>query len=58
MTAATTPATRRCASNGAAVKVRDQDHLAVVALADENPARGDRPRIVRTLLEGRLGPAA
>ncbi|MEI5034491.1 SMI1/KNR4 family protein [Streptomyces sp. S1A(2023)] len=40
----------------AAIKVRGQDHLPVVALANEIPALWDRPRIVQTLLEGSLGP--
>ncbi|MFI6004467.1 SMI1/KNR4 family protein [Streptomyces sp. NPDC051366] len=42
----------------AAVKVRDQDHLPVVAVANEILALWDRPQIVQTLLEGDLGPAA
>nr|WSW49003.1 SMI1/KNR4 family protein [Streptomyces sp. NBC_01001] len=42
----------------AAVKVRDQDHLPVVAIANEILALWDRPQIVQTLLEGDLGPAA
>lgn len=42
----------------AAIKVRDQDHLPVVALANEILALWDRPQIVQTLLEGDLGPAA
>nr|WP_317852510.1 SMI1/KNR4 family protein [Streptomyces venezuelae] len=42
----------------AAVKVHDQDHLPVVALANEILALWDRPQIVQTLLEGDLGPAA
>ncbi|MEV7523525.1 SMI1/KNR4 family protein [Streptomyces sp. NPDC091371] len=42
----------------AAIKVRDQDHLPVVDLANEILALWDRPRIIQTLLEGDLGPAA
>ncbi|WP_327287684.1 SMI1/KNR4 family protein [Streptomyces sp. NBC_01198] len=42
----------------AAVKVQHQDHLPVVAIANEILALGDRPQIVQTLLEGDLGPAA
>ncbi|WSY03476.1 SMI1/KNR4 family protein (plasmid) [Streptomyces goshikiensis] len=42
----------------AAIKVRDQDHLPVVAIANEILALWDRPQIVQTLLEGDLGPAA
>ncbi|MEV8536878.1 SMI1/KNR4 family protein [Streptomyces sp. NPDC051211] len=42
----------------AAIKVRDQDHLPVVAIANEILALRDRPQIVQTLLEGDLGPAA
>ncbi|MFE2762393.1 SMI1/KNR4 family protein [Streptomyces halstedii] len=42
----------------AAVKVRDQDHLPVVAIANEILDLWDRPRIVQTLLSGDLGPAA
>lgn len=42
----------------AAVKVRHQDHLPVVAIANEILALWDRPQIVQTLLEGDLGPAA
>lgn len=41
----------------AAVMVRDQDHLPVVALANEILALRDRPRIAQTLIEGDLGPA-
>lgn len=42
----------------AAITVRDQDHLPVVALANEILALWDRPEIVQTLLAGDLGPAA
>ncbi|MFD3542451.1 SMI1/KNR4 family protein [Streptomyces sp. NPDC058662] len=42
----------------AAVKVRDEDHLPVVALANEILALWDRPEIVQTLLTGDLGPPA
>ncbi|MYS24908.1 SMI1/KNR4 family protein [Streptomyces sp. SID4948] len=42
----------------AAVKVRHQDHLPVVAIANEILALWDRPQIVQTLLAGDLGPAA
>ncbi|WP_406291600.1 SMI1/KNR4 family protein [Embleya sp. NBC_00896] len=42
----------------AAIKVRDQDHLPVVAIANEILALWDRPQIVQTLLAGDLGPAA
>ncbi|MEU9108090.1 hypothetical protein AB0D54_27895 [Streptomyces xanthophaeus] len=42
----------------AAIKVRDQDHLPVVAIANEILALWDRPQIVQTLLEGDLGPTA
>ncbi|MGW0752788.1 SMI1/KNR4 family protein [Streptomyces sp. NPDC002587] len=42
----------------AAVTVRDQDHLPVAAIANEILALWDRPRIVQTLIEGDLGPAA
>lgn len=42
----------------AAVTVRHQDHLPVVPVANEILALWDRPRIVQTLLEGDLGPAA
>ncbi|MFD3329661.1 SMI1/KNR4 family protein [Streptomyces sp. NPDC058701] len=42
----------------AAIKVRDQDHLPVVALANEILALWDRPKIVQTLLAGDLGPPA
>ncbi|MFI8292741.1 SMI1/KNR4 family protein [Streptomyces sp. NPDC085614] len=42
----------------AAIKVRDQDHLPVVAIANEILALWGRPQIVQTLLEGDLGPAA
>lgn len=42
----------------AAVKAQDQDHLPVVAVANEILALWDRPQIVQTLLEGDLGPAA
>ncbi|WP_373037902.1 SMI1/KNR4 family protein [Streptomyces sp. NRRL S-448] len=42
----------------AAIKVQDQDHLPVVALANEILALWDRPEIVQTLLAGDLGPAA
>ncbi|MFE4451248.1 SMI1/KNR4 family protein [Streptomyces sp. NPDC056796] len=42
----------------AAIKVRDQDHLPVVAIANEILDLWDRPRIVQTLLSGDLGPAA
>ncbi len=42
----------------AAIKVRDQDHLPVVALANEILALWDRPSIIQTHLEGDLGPAA
>ncbi len=41
----------------AAVTARDQDHLHVVAIANEILALWDRPRIVQTLLDGDLGPA-
>ncbi|MBW5483523.1 SMI1/KNR4 family protein [Streptomyces bambusae] len=41
----------------AAITVRDQDHLPVVALANEILALWDRPEIVQSLLEGDLGPA-
>ncbi|MFD9030988.1 SMI1/KNR4 family protein [Streptomyces sp. NPDC059567] len=41
----------------AAIKVRDQEHLPVVALANEILALWDRPQIVQTLLAGDLGPA-
>lgn len=36
----------------AAIKARDQDHLPVVAIANEILALWDRPQIVQTLLEG------
>ncbi|MFF4645958.1 SMI1/KNR4 family protein [Streptomyces sp. NPDC001389] len=42
----------------AAVMVRDQDHLPVVALANEILALWDRPPIAQTLIEGDLGPVA
>ncbi|MFG2754096.1 SMI1/KNR4 family protein [Streptomyces xanthophaeus] len=42
----------------AAIKVRDQDHLPVVAIANEILALWERPQIVQTLLEGDLGPTA
>ncbi|WP_033225626.1 SMI1/KNR4 family protein [Streptomyces virginiae] len=42
----------------AAIQVRDQDHLPVVALANEILALWDRPEIVQTLLAGDLGPPA
>ncbi|WP_406413236.1 SMI1/KNR4 family protein [Streptomyces halstedii] len=42
----------------AAITVRDQDHLPVVAIANEILDLWDRPRIVQTLLSGDLGPAA
>ncbi|WP_329402696.1 SMI1/KNR4 family protein [Streptomyces virginiae] len=42
----------------AAIKVRDQDHLPVVALANEILALWDRPKIVQTLLAVGLGPPA
>ncbi len=42
----------------AAIKVRDQDHLPVVALANEILALWDRPKIVQKLIEGDLGQAA
>lgn len=42
----------------ASIKVRDQDHLPVVAMANEILALWDRPQILQTLLEGDLGPAA
>ncbi|MFD7256343.1 SMI1/KNR4 family protein [Streptomyces sp. NPDC059874] len=41
----------------AAIKVRDQDHLPVVAIANEILALWDRPHITQTLIEGDLGPA-
>ncbi|MFE3765074.1 SMI1/KNR4 family protein [Streptomyces sp. NPDC059104] len=41
----------------AAVAVRDQDHLPVVAIANDILALWDRPRIVQTIIEGDLGPA-
>ncbi|MEU7295645.1 SMI1/KNR4 family protein [Streptomyces exfoliatus] len=41
----------------AAVTARDQDHLPVVAIANEILALWDRPLIVQTLLDGDLGPA-
>ncbi|GAA3475718.1 SMI1/KNR4 family protein [Streptomyces yanii] len=41
----------------AAIKVPDQNHLPVVAVANEILALWDRPQIVQTLLEGNLGPA-
>ncbi|MFF3691040.1 SMI1/KNR4 family protein [Streptomyces sp. NPDC002187] len=41
----------------AAIKVRDQDHLPVVAIANEILALWDRPQIVQALLAGDLGPA-
>ncbi|WTS75135.1 SMI1/KNR4 family protein [Streptomyces sp. NBC_00105] len=41
----------------AAIKVRDQDHLPVVGIANEILALWDRPQIVQTLLDGDLGPA-
>ncbi|MFF0749385.1 SMI1/KNR4 family protein [Streptomyces sp. NPDC004267] len=41
----------------AAITVRDQDHLPVVALANEILTLRNRPRIDQTLLEGDLGPA-
>lgn len=44
--------------SAAAIKVRDQDHLPVVAIANEILALWDRPQIVQTLFEGDLGPAA
>ncbi|MEW2495935.1 SMI1/KNR4 family protein [Streptomyces nodosus] len=44
--------------SAAAIKVRDQDHLPVVAIANEILALWGRPQIVQTLLEGDLGPAA
>ncbi|MFI5642156.1 SMI1/KNR4 family protein [Streptomyces goshikiensis] len=40
----------------AAIKVRDQDHLPVAALANEILALWDRPKITQTLLSGDLGP--
>ncbi|MFD8289503.1 SMI1/KNR4 family protein [Streptomyces lavendulae] len=40
----------------AAIKVRDQDHLPVAALANEILALWDRPKITQTLLAGDLGP--
>ncbi|WP_432816272.1 SMI1/KNR4 family protein [Streptomyces vilmorinianum] len=42
----------------AAIKVCDQDHLPVVALANEILALWDRPEIIQTLIEGDLGPTA
>lgn len=42
----------------AAIQVRDQDHLPVVALANEILALWDRPKIVQTLVAGDLGPPA
>lgn len=42
----------------AAVTVRDQDHLPVVAIANEILALWDRPQVVQTLLDGDLGPAS
>ncbi|MEU8618101.1 SMI1/KNR4 family protein [Streptomyces sp. NPDC048623] len=42
----------------AAIKVRDQDHLPAVALANEILALWGRPQIVQTLIEGDLGPTA
>ncbi|MFF3350532.1 SMI1/KNR4 family protein [Streptomyces sp. NPDC002779] len=41
----------------AAIKVLDQDHLPVVAIANEILSLWDRPQIVQTLIEGDLGPA-
>ncbi|MFD9103654.1 SMI1/KNR4 family protein [Streptomyces virginiae] len=41
----------------AAVKVRDQDHLPVAALANEILALWDRPQIAQTLIQGDLAPA-
>ncbi|WP_331738033.1 SMI1/KNR4 family protein [Streptomyces sp. NBC_01276] len=41
----------------AAIAVRDQDHLPVVAIANDLLALWDRPRIVETILKGDLGPA-
>ncbi|MFJ3728598.1 SMI1/KNR4 family protein [Streptomyces sp. NPDC090045] len=40
----------------AAIKVRDQNHLPVAALANEILALWDRPKITQTLLAGDLGP--
>ncbi|MEV0928322.1 hypothetical protein AB0I99_24955 [Streptomyces spongiicola] len=47
---------RRTLARGGAIKVRDQDHLPVAALANEIPALWDRPKITQTLLAGDLGP--
>ncbi|MFD8686018.1 SMI1/KNR4 family protein [Streptomyces sp. NPDC059651] len=40
----------------AAIKVRNQDHLPVAALANEILALWDRPKITQTLITGDLGP--
>ncbi|WP_328923715.1 SMI1/KNR4 family protein [Streptomyces sp. NBC_00190] len=48
----------RCLSAAAVMVHGDQDALSIVAIANELLALWDRPHIIRTVLEGDLGPVA